>query len=60
VEVDAFEHSLTPWILQDACASHSGPKAHAAGFFIAARFIGADQIIRTASLSKSVLPLLPA
>jgi nicotinamidase-related amidase len=57
---DAFEHNLTPWILQDACASHSGPKAHAAGLFIAARFIGANQIIQTASLSKSVLPLLPA
>jgi nicotinamidase-related amidase len=58
--VDAFEHNLTPWILQDACASHSNPNAHAAGLFIAARFIGADQIIQTASLSKSVLPLLPA
>lgn len=55
--VDAFEHNLTPWILQDACASHSGPDAHAAGLFIAARFIGANQIIQTASLPKSVIPL---
>jgi nicotinamidase-related amidase len=58
--IDAFEHNLTPWILQDACASHSGPKAHAAGLFVAARFIGANQIIQTASLSQSGLPLLPA
>ena len=55
--VDAFEHNLTPWILQDACVSHAGPKAHAAGLFIAGRFIGTNQIIHTASLPESVLPL---
>lgn len=55
--VDAFEHNLTPWILQDACASHAGPEAHIAGLFIAGRFIGANQIIQTTSLPKSVLPL---
>ena len=37
--VDAFEQNLTPWILKDACASHSGPEAHTAGLFIAERFI---------------------
>ena len=55
--VDAFEHDLTPWILKDACASHSGPKAHAAGLFIAGRFIGTNQIIPTIGLPASVLPL---
>jgi|SRR5918998_6767092 nicotinamidase-related amidase len=55
--VDAFEHDLTPWILKDACASHSGPKAHAAGLFIAGRFIGANQIIQTTSLPQSLLSL---
>ena len=50
--VDAFEHDLTPWILEDASASHSGPKAHAAGLFIAGRFIGMNQIIQTASLGS--------
>ena len=54
---DAFEHNLTPWILKDACASHAGPKAHAAGLFIASRFIGPNQIIHTASLPESVLQL---
>lgn len=54
--VDAFEHDLTPWILKDACASHSGHEAHAAGLFIAARFIGANQIIHTTSVPGSVLP----
>lgn len=55
--VDAFEHNLTPWILKDACASHAGPEAHAAGLFIAARFIGSNQIIDVASLPKSIMPL---
>jgi nicotinamidase-related amidase len=54
--VDAFEHGLTPWILEDASASHSGPKAHAAGLFIAGRFIGTNQIIQTTSL-ESLLSL---
>ncbi|MGH3695882.1 MAG: cysteine hydrolase [Pseudonocardiaceae bacterium] len=55
--VDAFEHNLTPWVLKDACASHAGSEAHAAGVFIAGRFIGGNQIIDTASLPTSVLPL---
>jgi len=54
--VDAFEHNLTPWILTDACASHSGPQAHNAGLFVARRFIGTNQIIQTASIPESVLP----
>lgn len=53
--VDAFERDLTPWILKDACASHAGPEAHAAGLFLATRFIGTNQIIRTTSLPESVL-----
>ena len=55
--VDAFERNLTPWILKNACASHAGPKTHNAGLLIAARFIGANQIIHTASLPESVLPI---
>lgn len=54
--VDAFERDLTPWILKDACASHAGPEAHAAGLLIAGRFIGTKQIIQTASLPESFLP----
>lgn len=55
--VDAFERDLTPWILKDACASHAGPEAHAAGLFIAGRFIGTNQIIQTTNLPETVLPL---
>lgn len=54
--VDAFERNLTPWILKDACASHAGPEAHAAGLFIARRFIGPNQIIHTTGIPESVLP----
>jgi nicotinamidase-related amidase len=53
---DAFERDLTPWILQDACASHAGPEAHNAGLLLARRFIGANQIITTTGLPESVLP----
>jgi len=54
--VDAFERNLTPWILKDACASHSGPEAHAAGLFVVSRSIGTNQIIQTASIPESILP----
>lgn len=55
--VDAFERDLTPWVLEDACASHVGPEAHSTGLLIARRFIGANQIIRTTSLSESAQPV---
>ncbi|CUU57846.1 Nicotinamidase-related amidase [Parafrankia irregularis] len=43
--VDAFERDLTPWIVVDACASHSGPEAHDAGLLVARKFIGESQLI---------------
>jgi nicotinamidase-related amidase len=55
--VDAFEHNLTPWIIKDACASHAGPEAHAAGLYIAGRFIGPNQVIHTQNLPESISPL---
>jgi nicotinamidase-related amidase len=48
--VDAFERDLTPWVLEDACASHVDPEAHRAGLLIARRYIGAHHVIRTTSL----------
>jgi nicotinamidase-related amidase len=42
---DAFERDLTPWIIQDACASHAGEEAHQAGLLVASRFIGKEQLI---------------
>jgi nicotinamidase-related amidase len=48
--VDAFERDLTPWIVQDACASHAGPEPHNAGLLVARRFIGRSQIISAAGL----------
>jgi nicotinamidase-related amidase len=52
--VDAFERNLTPWILADACASHSGPEVHAAGLLVAAKFIGPRQIIETSAVQFPV------
>lgn len=54
--VDAFERDLTPWVIEDACASHSGPAAHSAGLLVTRRFIGSSQIIRTADIPNWVLP----
>lgn len=45
--VDAFEQGLTPWIIEDASASHSGPVPHNAGLLLARRFIGEGQVITT-------------
>lgn len=50
--VDAFDHGdhLTPWLIEDASASHAGQVAHDAGVLVASRFIGPDQIIKTADI----------
>ncbi|MGW8375578.1 isochorismatase family cysteine hydrolase [Streptomyces sp. ODS28] len=41
----AFDHGLVPWLVPDACASHAGPELHAAGLKVAARLIGAGQLL---------------
>jgi nicotinamidase-related amidase len=48
--VDAFERNLTPWVLADACASHSGAQTHTAGLLVLEKFIGQRQIITTGDL----------
>jgi nicotinamidase-related amidase len=53
--VDAFERNLTPWVIEDASASHSSSAAHEAGIFVTQRFIGEGQIIRVADMSASLL-----
>ncbi|MGW1722404.1 cysteine hydrolase [Streptomyces sp. NPDC002306] len=54
--VDAFERDLTPWLLEDASASHAGSAVHNAGILVASRFIGVDQIIKTTDVPRSLLP----
>jgi nicotinamidase-related amidase len=49
--VDAFEQDLTPWVIEDASASHAGSVAHNAGILVARRFIGRGQVIRSEDLS---------
>ena len=53
--VDAFEYDLTPWLIEDASASHAGKTVHDAGILVAERFIGAGQIIRVADLPASLV-----
>jgi nicotinamidase-related amidase len=53
----AFEADLTPWLIEDASATHAGRVAHEAGILVAQRFIGEGQIIRTADISESLLPV---
>jgi nicotinamidase-related amidase len=48
--VDAFERDLTPWVIEDASASHAGQVAHDAGLLVTGRFIGLGQIIKTADV----------
>lgn len=55
--VDAFELDLTPWLLEDASASHAGDSVHQAGVLVTSRFIGKDQIIRTADLPRDLFPV---
>ncbi|MFI7124794.1 isochorismatase family cysteine hydrolase [Nonomuraea sp. NPDC050153] len=50
----AFELNLTPWLIEDASASHRGPHAHDAGVFVAGSLIGKRQIISVADI-----PVLP-
>lgn len=52
----AFENGLTPWIVEDASATHAGQEAEDAGLLVARRFIGASQIIRVADIPSCVLP----
>lgn len=56
--VDAFELDLTPWLIEDASASHAGQAAHDAGLLVTARFIGPKQIIRSADIPTAVLPAM--
>ena len=46
--VDAFERSIEPQVVTDACASHAGREVHEAGLLLLARFIGKGQLKRTA------------
>lgn len=46
----AFEADLTPWLIEDASASHAGQHVHDAGVLVTQRFIGAGQIIKVADI----------
>ncbi len=52
--VDGFERDLTPWIVTDACASHSGSHTHDAGLLVAANFIGGAHLVTTAEVPSAI------
>lgn len=56
---DAFERDLTPWIVTDACFSHAGQEAHAAGLLVASRFIGRGQLVTSDELLTRVHAAAP-
>lgn len=56
--VDAFELDLTPWLIEDASASHAGKRVHEAGVLVTQRFIGGGQIVRVADLERMLLASL--
>jgi len=51
--VDTFERHLTPWVVTDACATHAGEKANAAGLLVISRFIGPGQLVTSADITFS-------
>jgi isochorismate hydrolase len=53
--VDAFELDLTPWLVEDASASHASKAVHEAGVLVTQRFIGEGQIITTADIPAALL-----
>lgn len=53
--LDAFELDLTPWIVTDGTASHSGQKAYEAALYIAGRTIGRGQLVG----AQTILAALP-
>lgn len=53
--VDAFELDLTPWLIEDASASHAGRDVHEAGVLVTQRFIGEGQIITTNDIPTALV-----
>ncbi|MEU9870668.1 cysteine hydrolase [Actinomadura sp. NPDC048021] len=53
--VDAFELDLTPWLIEDASASHAGQAVHDAGVLVTQRFIGEGQIITTSDIPDALV-----
>lgn len=51
----AFEADLTPWVVEDASASHAGQHVHEAGILVTQRFIGERQIINVADIPAGLV-----
>lgn len=51
----AFELDLTPWVIEDASASHAGQHVHDAGILVTQRFVGERQIINVADIPAGLV-----
>lgn len=52
--VEAFQAGYRPWIVTDACASTGGPQYHEAALLLAARNIGATQLIDSDAVLEQI------
>jgi nicotinamidase-related amidase len=50
----AYQRGLRPWIVTDACASTGGPEYHDAALLLAARNLGADQLVTTDTILSRI------
>ncbi|KNE83370.1 isochorismatase family cysteine hydrolase [Streptomyces xinghaiensis] len=48
--VAAYQSGYRPWIVTDACASTGGPEYHDAALLLAARNLGADQLVTSETI----------
>lgn len=53
--VDAFELDLTPWLIEDASASHADLAVHESGILVTQRFIGKGQIISVSDIPANLV-----
>jgi nicotinamidase-related amidase len=52
--VDAFESEYTPWLVRDACASHSGRGEHRTGVTMIGRFVGQRQLVTHREIAAAI------
>lgn len=50
--VDLFERSVTPWLIEDLCASDKGPEFHDPAIKVLGKLIDPRHIVRTADLDR--------
>jgi nicotinamidase-related amidase len=52
--IAAYQSGYRPWIVTDACASTGGPQYHDAALLLAARNLGADQLVTSEAVLSRI------